>query len=878
MTNTETPKTIYLKDYQAPSYWVDTVHLRVELGEEFTVVSSDLTLRKNEDSKDTDLVLYGMEQKLVRVAVNGKELSENEYRLTEKELVLSKLPNDATVSIVSEIKPQENTALLGLYKSSGNFCTQCEPEGFRRITYYPDRPDVMAAFKTTIIADKEKYPVLLSNGNPIEQGELDGGKHFVTWEDPFKKPSYLFALVAGDLVYQKDSFTTMSGRDIELRIYAQAHNRNKLDHAMESLKQSMKWDEDTFGREYDLDLFMIVSVDDFNMGAMENKGLNIFNSALILALPETATDEDYDHIQGVIGHEYFHNWSGNRVTCRDWFQLSLKEGFTVFRDQQFSGDMTSHAVKRIEDVGRLRMRQFVEDAGPLSHPVRPESYVEINNFYTATVYEKGAEVVRMYRTLLGADLFRKGTDLYFERHDGHAATIEDFAQAMADVSGRDFTQFKRWYSQSGTPRLDIRDTYDAEAKSYTLHVRQSCPPTPGQTEKQPFLIPLSVGLLDAAGKAMIPACEGARIDGTTAVLEVTEAEQDFVFTGVEQKPVPSLLRSFSAPVVLNYEYTDKELAFLMAHDDNLFNRWDAGVKLAEKVILGLVEDLQQGREMVLSEAYAQAFGQLINNPPEDLRLLAQAMELPRDNVLAQAMKVMDTDGIHRARGFVKKELAQRWQKDLHALYEANLDHGPFSADAKAIGQRAVKNICLDYLALLEDGEAMLKAHFERANNMTDSLAALKILASSDFAYRTEALEAFYQQWKDDPLVMDKWIAIQSESSREDTIERIGELAEHPAFTLSNPNKVRALIGYFARLNPVRFHQADGRGYKLVTDYVLTLNKRNPQVAAWLLSSFGSWKRLDEARQALVREQLQRVLDGGDLSPDVYEIGQKTLNG
>lgn len=878
----EKPKAIYLKDYLPPAYLIEKINLQVSLGEEVTGVESTLNVYANEKhpEKGKPLVLFGQDMKLVSVEMDGKELSESQYAVDKESLTINDVPEKFTLTVKNEIKPQENTSLEGLYKSSGNFCTQCEPEGFRKITYYLDQPDVMASFTTKIIADKEKYPVLLSNGNMIDSGDLEGGRHFATWEDPFKKPSYLFALVAGDLVYIEDSFTTMSGRKIPLRIYVQKRNIDKCQHAMDSLKRSMKWDEETYGREYDLDLFMIFSADDFNMGAMENKGLNIFNSALVLAKPETATDQDYDRIEGVIGHEYFHNWSGNRVTCRDWFQLSLKEGFTVFRDQSFSADMTSDAVKRIQDVSILRTYQFREDAGPLSHPVRPPSYVEINNFYTLTVYNKGAEVVRMYHTLLGKEKFRKGTDLYFERHDGQAVTTDDFRKAMEDANGVDLSQFERWYSQAGTPVLKVSTDYNEADKKYTITINQSCPPTPEQSEKLPFHIPVAVGLLGADGKDIPMQLEGEdkAFDGVTRVLELTEAEQSFVFVNINEKPVPSLLRKFSAPVKLEYEYTNDELAFLMANESDDFNRWDAGQRLAIIVMQNLVEDYKAGRELTMSLAYSDAFGKTLSDTSLDKRLVVEALILPEESYLAEIIgKDIDPDAIHAVKSFIRKSLALTHRKILLDTFKANVNDGEYTIDGEAIGKRSLKNVCLSYLMELSEQEIVDLAYeqFKTANNMTDVMAALTTLSNHDCPEKDQALDAFYQKWQDEPLVMDKWLTIQATSTLADTLDKVIELTEHPVFTMNNPNKVRALIAAFCMRNPVRFHDPSGKGYKFLADKVLYLNKTNPLMAARMLNPLSSWRKYEENRRQLMCAELDRILAEPELSKDVYEIASKS---
>ncbi|HET6522350.1 MAG TPA: aminopeptidase N, partial [Geminicoccaceae bacterium] len=710
-----------------------------------------------------------------------------------------------------------------------------------------------------------------------------GRRRYAVWEDPFPKPCYLFALVAGDLAHLADSFVTQSGREVRLRVYALARDVAKCAHAMASLKKSMRWDEEVFGLEYDLDLFMVVAIGDFNMGAMENKGLNIFNTKYVLADPETATDADYLGIEAVIAHEYFHNWTGNRVTCRDWFQLSLKEGLTVFRDQEFSSDMHSRPVKRISDVRRLRAGQFAEDAGPLAHPVRPDSYVEINNFYTMTVYDKGAEVVRMIHTLLGPEPFRRGLALYLARHDGQAATCDDFVQAMEDASGRDLTQFRRWYAQAGTPRLTVAREHDPESQTLRLRVRQHTPPTPGQPEKLPLHVPLALGLLDRESGAELPLrLEGENAPrGTSRVLELREAEETFTFAGVPRPPVPSLLRGFSAPVVLDAGYTDDELRFLAAHDPDPFNRWEALQALAIKLILKLVEDRRAGRPLALDAGFADAFAATLDHRRDrDPAFVAQALALPSEPYLGQQMEVIDVDGIHAAREFVRAALAEALRARLLDTYAAFTTGEPYAIDARSVGRRALRNLCLAYLMAAPDAEAgrLCLEQFERADNMTDRIAALSLLAEGDHPARRDALAAFYDRWRGEPLVVDKWFGIQAMAQRPDAVETVRRLLDHPAFTLRNPNRVRSLLGAFAAGNPTGFHRADGAGYALFADQVLRLNALNPQVAARMLGALERWRRYDDGRRALMRAQLGRVLAAPGLSRDVYEIASKTLGG
>ncbi|MEJ2509493.1 MAG: aminopeptidase N [Gammaproteobacteria bacterium] len=878
------PGAIFLKDYTPPAYLVDTAELDFELDAETTTVRSRLSMHRNPvvPHDAAPLVLDGQDLELVSLTLDGRGLEANEYKVGEESLTIENVPERFTLEVETRIHPAANTALEGLYASGGMLCTQCEAEGFRRITYYPDRPDVMAVFTVTLLADRERYPVLLSNGNPFESQVLDDGRQRVRWHDPYPKPSYLFALVGGQLDYHEDRYTTCGGREVTLRIYVEPRNLGKCEHAMACLKQAMRWDEETYGREYDLDVFNIVAVDDFNMGAMENKGLNVFNAACVLASPETATDDDYYNIQGIVGHEYFHNWSGNRVTCRDWFQLSLKEGFTVFRDQEFSADMNSAAVKRIGEVNILRTHQFAQDAGPMAHPVRPDSYIEISNFYTVTVYNKGAEVVRMVRNLLGAEGFRRGTDLYFERHDGQAVTTDDFIRAMEDANEVDLTQFKLWYDQAGTPELRVRAEHDPKTGTYTLHVRQSCPATPGQPDKAPFHIPLAVGLLDAEGRELPLrlAGESAPVSGTR-MLEVREAEQRFSFVDIADPPVASLLRGFSAPVKVLMDRSDAELAFLLAHDSDEFNRWDAGQQLAIHTLLRLIPAWQAGESLALDDSFVDAFGRVLADRSADPALVAQALTLPSEAYLADQCEVVDVAAIHAVRQFARERLAEALREQWEATYAALADDGPYRFTAEGMARRWLKNLALGYLMELDEDAGDIQARcldqFESANNMTDALGALGTLVHHDIPARERALNAFYDRWQDDPQVVDKWFALQAGSRLPDTLARVKALMNHPAFKLTNPNKVRALIGRFCQGNPVRFHAADGSGYAFLADQVLALDGLNPQIAARLLGAMSRWRRYDEARGALMRAQLERVRSHPGISKDVYEIAAKSLD-
>ncbi len=877
-----TPKAIRLQDYRPPAHLIDTVDLFFDLGEEVTTVRAQLGLRRNpacDGAAALPLTLDGQRLELVSVALNGQPLGDADYTVTPDHLTVHSVPETFTLETVVRIKPQENTALEGLYKSSGNFCTQCEAEGFRKITYFADRPDVMARYTTTITADKARYPVLLSNGNLIESGDLPDGRHRAVWEDPFPKPCYLFALVAGTLVHQEDRFRTASGRDVTLRIYVEPGNEDKVDHAMRSLIKSMRWDEEVFGLEYDLDIFNIVAVGDFNMGAMENKSLNVFNTKYILAKPETATDQDFLGIEAVVAHEYFHNWTGNRVTCRDWFQLSLKEGLTVFRDQEFSSDMNSRAVKRIADVQRLRTVQFPEDSGAMAHPVRPDSYVEINNFYTPTVYDKGSEVIRMYHTLLGPQGFRKGMDLYFQRHDGQAVTCDDFAAAMSDATGVDLTQFKRWYRQAGTPELDVTGAYDEAAKTYRLTVKQTVPPTPGQPVKEPMHIPLVMGLLGPDGADLPLRLTGeAEPAGTSRTLHITEADQTFTFVDVPARPVPSLLRGFSAPVKLRADLTDGDLTFLMANDSDAFNRWEAGQTLATRLLLSLVADRQAGRELALPRSFIDAVGAVLKDADQDPAFAAQALVLPTESYLGTQMEVIDPDAIHAVREFARRRLAEALRPGWLDTHRRNAGNEPFSVDAAAIGRRALKNLCLAYLMALEDEEALglCLGQYRGAQAMTDVMAALQFLSNSNAPERDEAIAAFYERWKGEALVVDKWFGVQATSHRPDALERVTALLAHPAFEIRNPNKVYALIGGFAGGNPVRFHDTSGAGYRFLADQVLRLDPMNPQVAARMVGPFSRLRRYDATRRALMKAELERIVATPGLSPDVFEVASKSL--
>ena len=870
------PQPIYLRDYTPPPYHIPKVELHFELGATATTVRSLLHIvRAAHTAPGTPLVLDGKDLELLRVHGDGVELDRAQYQVDAQSLTIFNPPPQLQLEVVTRIRPQDNTALEGLYQSNGNFCTQCEAQGFRRITYFLDRPDVMALFTVRIVADKQRYPLLLANGNLLESGDLDHGQHYALWHDPFPKPSYLFALVAADLCCMADTFTTKSGRTVALRIYVEEQHVEQCAHAMSALKQAMAWDEQRFGLEYDLDLYMIVAVSDFNMGAMENKGLNIFNTKYVLASRATATDNDYQGILNVIGHEYFHNWTGNRITCRDWFQLSLKEGLTVFRDQEFSSDLGSRGVKRIEDVRILRGAQFPQDAGPMAHAVRPDSYIEINNFYTVTVYNKGAEVIRMLHTLLGEDGFQRGMRLYVQRHDGQAVTCDDFVAAMADANQVDLQQFKLWYSQAGTPQLTVSDHYDASTCTYTLHLEQTCPPTPGQPNKLPFHMPIALGLIGADGQDLTLQLAGETGgQAGTRVLELRAAQASFHFINVPQRPVLSLLRGFSAPLKLETRQSAADLRFRIAHDSDPFNRWDAAQTLALRTILQLLEGAPATWE--LEEAFCNAFAHALGSDL-DCALLAHMLSLPSEIWVAEHVAVIDVEGIHHARRFVQRTLAQHLRPLLleryHALAAAN-----YELDAAAIGRRALRNVCLDYLLHLEDAQfpQLALQQFHHADNMTDQLAALSALNHRAGAERETALDAFYQRWQQEPLVVDKWLSLQASCALPNTLHTVQSLLHHPAFNLRNPNKVRALLGAFCHANPLHFHAGDGSGYRFLTAKVLELNAFNPQIAARLVAAFTTWRRYDAARQALLRQQLEQIRATPHLCPDVYEIVAKSL--
>jgi len=869
---TITRATKYLKDYTAPSFQIDRVELHFDLRDGVTYVWAKSTVRRMAE-EDVPLILDGQDMTLKSVAVDGAVLSAEQYQLSDHHLIIKNLPTQFELTIENDIDPARNTALEGLYISKDMYCTQCEAEGFRRISYFLDQPDVMASYRVRIEADKAAYPVLLSNGNKIDEGSADGGRHFALWDDPYPKPCYLFALVAGDLDYLEDRFTTRSGRQVTLRIFVDADDLDKCPHAMASLKKAMEWDEQIYGLEYDLDIFNIVAVSHFNMGAMENKSLNIFNTKCVLAKAETATDADFSAVEAVVAHEYFHNWTGNRVTCRDWFQLSLKEGLTVFRDQEFSSDMGSRAVKRIEDVRILRQHQFAEDSGPMAHPVRPESYMEINNFYTVTVYEKGAEVIRMIHSLLGPENYRKGMDLYFERHDGQAVTCDDFVAAMADASGVDLSQFSLWYSQAGTPEITVSHIYDKAAESLSLMVEQAGP--------CPLHIPLAIGLIGPNGQdmALQLAGENAPSDRNgTRIFDLTEACQTFTFVGVAAKPVPSVLRDFSAPVKVKSDLTPADRLFLFAHDSDSFNRWEAGQDMAVRVIMALVDDIAAGRRLVLDQDFSTAMGKILHDPDIDRAFIAEVFSLPTEGVLGQHSAPINVDAIHQARNFVRRALAAAHRQQLKYLYHDCRAAQAYVFTPDAAANRRLKNLCLSYLMTLEEPDIveLCRQQLSSADNMTDEIAALSSLVNSDFPGRQSAIEQFYDKWQHDDLVLDKWFSVQAAAPKPETLDRVVALTRHKDFDLRTPNRVRAVVGPFCGMNLICFHDLSGSGYVFLGDIIEKLDPINPQIAARLVQSLGRWKYYDPTRQQLMKQTLQRIIGRPNLSENTYEIVSKSL--
>ncbi len=871
------PVTKYLKDYMPPDFHIDRVALDFDLRDGVSHVRARSNVRRMVPGR-APLRLDGHDMTLKRVMVNGKELGSDDYILTRHGLVINDLPDQFELVIENDIDPARNTALEGLYISKAMYCTQCEAEGFRRITYFLDQPDVMATYRVRIEADKVRYPVLLSNGNKIDEGDLAAGRHYAVWDDPFPKPSYLFALVAGDLDCLEDHFTTLSGKRVTLRIFVDAADLDKCPHAMDSLKKSFGWDEKVYGLEYDLDIFNIVAVSHFNMGAMENKSLNIFNTKCVLASPKSATDADFAAVEAVVAHEYFHNWTGNRVTCRDWFQLSLKEGLTVFRDQEFSADMGSRAVKRIEDVRILRQHQFAEDSGPMAHAVRPDSYMEINNFYTVTVYEKGAEVIRMIHNLLGPENYRRGMDLYFSRHDGQAVTCDDFVAAMADASGLDLTQFRLWYSQAGTPEVTVSQAYDGDAKTFTLTFSQMTPDTPGQTDKKPLHIPVAIGLLGPDGRDIPLHSDDENISCDSGIINLTAASQTFTFSQVDDQPVPSILRGFSAPVKIKSDLSHEDRLFLFAHDSDYFNRWEAGQEVATRMIMAIVKDMAADREYHLDEGFNRAIGRILADPDLDRAFIAEALNLPSEGILGQHSRPIDVDAIHKARNFTRHALAEIHCDRFREIYAACRTMAPYDFAPDAVADRRLKNICLSYLMTLEEREFLdlCQDQYRAADNMTDEFSALSCLANSDFPERKQAIADFYDKWCHDDLVLDKWFALQAAVARPETQDHVRELILHKDFDLASPNRVRSVVGPFCSLNLTCFHEKSGRGYEFLREMIEKLDPINPQIASRLVQPLGRWKYYDRKRQELMKTALQKIINLPGLSENTYEIVSKSL--
>ncbi|MBV9570448.1 MAG: aminopeptidase N [Alphaproteobacteria bacterium] len=871
---TDEPRAIHLKDYRAPDFHISKIDLDFVLAPENTRVTARMQVKRN-GANSAPLVLNGEHLKLVSLRLDDEELPESRYRADAETLTIDNLPDEFVLDAITEIAPASNTSLEGLYVSKGIFCTQCEAEGFRRITYYLDRPDNLAVFTTRIEADKRQYPVLLSNGNLVESGELADGRHFAKWIDPFPKPCYLFALVAGDLGHIRDEFVTASGRKVDLRIYVEHRNEQRATYAMDSLKRAMKWDEEAYGREYDLDIFMIVAVSAFNFGAMENKGLNIFNDKVLLASPETATDDDYARIEGVVAHEYFHNWTGDRITCRDWFQLSLKEGLTVFRDASFSGDMRSAGVKRIEDVKFLRLRQFQEDGGPLAHPVQPQSYITIDNFYTATVYEKGAEIIGMLKTLVGDDGYRKATDLYFDRHDGQAVTIEEWVKCFEDACGRDLSQFRLWYRQSGTPTIEAKGEYDSANQRYALTLKQTLPPTPGQPQKQPMQIPVRLGFVAKSGRTLPLTLEGENAIGPDErVIELSVPEQRFVFVDVPEKPLLSIGRRFSAPVHFKVPMDRAARAALMGRDSDQFNRWEAGQALATEI---LIEMASVAGGPAVDRVYVDAIADVLARADEDHAFAAEMLVPPSEGELALKVQPADPDAIHAARKALIGRVAQVHASEFGRIYDTLESRDSYAPDAGSAGRRALRNVCLRYLTAAEDDAAaeLAENHYRTATNMTDMVAGLAALTRMDSPRREQAFTHFYDRFANDLLVLDKWMGLQASSPLPHTILQVRKLMQHPAFDMKNPNRVRALIGAFSA-NHLRFHETEGSGYALVGEVIRALDAINPQVAARMAAAFENWRRYDEKRRSLMRAELEKTLNKPGLSSNLFEVASKML--
>jgi aminopeptidase N len=875
MTSKQSQK-IYLRNYTRPDFEVKQLQLHFDLHEDFcrVVATSKMVAKK----VGAPLVLDGVELELVSIAVNGEKISPAQYQVTEECLTIPRIPENFELKIETKLYPQKNTSLEGLYKSGDIFCTQCEAQGFRKITYFLDRPDVMTKYSVTLEADKKKYPVLLSNGDRVKMNDLGNGRHEAHWNDPHKKPCYLFALVAGDLGVIRDQFTTKSGHKVNLEVYAAHGKQERCWHAMESLKKSMKWDEDTFGLEYDLHDYMIVAIDDFNAGAMENKGLNIFNSRLVLADSHSATDPDFHAIESVVAHEYFHNWTGNRVTLCNWFQLSLKEGLTVFRDQEFSADMGSRSVQRIIDVDSLKERQFPEDAGPNSHPVRPESCMSVDNFFTATIYEKGSEVIRMMQSIVGRKGFRKGMDEYFRRHDGQAVTTDDFVSAIFEPNNVDYTQFKLWYSQAGTPQVIVSESYDPHAREYHLTLAQSCPPTSGQGEKKPFHIPVMIGLLDSRGKELELHCDRlTRNTDGKALLELRKDVETFVFKLIPEKPVLSILREFSAPVSLQWDQSFDEMYFLMEKDTDEFNRREAAQKISLRLFAGLIEKYKKKETLKVDERYVQAIGRILNDPHITPSFKAQMLQLPSDIVLAQQQDQLDATAFFEARKALRHAVAIAHKQKFLELYNEFHDVEPLSRDPRVFGHRHLKNTALSFLQEIEDASLaeIVVQQYQTAKNMTDQLVALELLVSGQHHYRTDALDDFYLKWSDDSVVLNKWFSTQALSSRRDTFETVKKLADHPKFNITNPNNVYSLLRSFTQ-NYARFHDEHENTYAFLADMILKIDEKNPQVAARLCAAFNFVKKFPPTLKERALKEIRRVVAHEKLSKNSRELLQSAL--
>ena len=871
----ENNRAIYRKDYQQPNYWIKSVNLGLMIEPEFTLVKSKIQFTHNSNNTDTSLVLNGVDLELLKISVNGRDLNPDEYSIDKESLTIENVPTQFELQVENKIYPSKNTALEGLYQSGDFFLTQCEAEGFRKITYYPDRPDVMAPFDVTMVANKEKYPVLLSNGNLTASGDLKNGKHYARWSDPHPKPSYLFATVAGQLSFIEENYLTSEGKNVVLRIYVEEENLDSCQYAMDSLIRSMKWDEQRYGLAFDLSQYNIVATNDFNMGAMENKGLNIFNSKYVLARPETATDADFIGVEAVIGHEYFHNWTGNRVTCQDWFQLSLKEGLTVFRDQEFTADMQSAAVKRIEDVRMLKAMQFAEDSGPMSHPIRPDSFIEINNFYTLTIYEKGAEVVRMYQTLLGKDGFRKGMDLYFKHHDGQAVTCDDFRIAMADANDCDLTQFELWYSQSGTPNVVVKEKYNAKTSQYELTIKQKAPGHIDKKDYKAMHIPMRMALFNEAGKQL-------SLDDTGSiekVLELKNYKHKFVFENISSKPIASLFRDFSAPVVIKFPRSNEELLKLMVFDTDPYNRWDVTQIMSNTIIMDAYEAISNGKDAICPDYYIEAMSHILTDNKTDPALLAEALSLPELRTLMTSMEDIKTDILHQAKEFIKKSVANALEIEFLSVYNQNFVEGAYKVESADVAKRSLKNTCLSYLMRTSnpDIQRLCKQQYDNANNMTDSFYALAMYVHHSAEGHNDMLMAFYNKWQNSALVLDKWFSLQATSPAFGTLDNVIKLLNHESFSMENPNKVRSLIGAFAAANLLHFHQNSGKGYTFLADQVIALNKLNPQIASRMVSYFNNWRKFDKPRRELIQQQLKRIHSTENLSPDVFEIVDKALN-